>query len=222
MRGTLVVVGSVPTAFVERVEAAYLSRSGEHFRIALSGGSTARRCYESLAKSAVIDWSLVDVYWGDERCVPLHDPDSNSLLARESLLERLPVPVASATPMRCGEGAAGYASLLPGFLDFVHLGLGPDGHTASLFPGSAVLDAPPEARVVLSSDPSGLNRHPRMSITFGEIARAGAVVVTVEGVNKAWALREATTDGDVPAARIVNDHLVWLVDADAARDVSES
>ena len=85
-----------------------------------------------------IDWWKVDVYWGDERCVPLDDPDSNYRLAREALLDR--VGAANATyPMRCDEGADAYQLRLGelGRFDLVHLGLGPDGHTASLFPGSA-------------------------------------------------------------------------------------
>ena len=222
MRGTVVVVGSVRAAFVEHAEAAFVARTSEHFRLALSGGSTARRCYGLLASSSVIDWSLVEVYWGDERCVAQHDRDSNSLLARESLLEALPVTVASAIPMRCDQGADAYAALLPEAFDLVHLGLGPDGHTASLFPRSPALDTSDEIRVVITADPSGWNPHSRMSITFGEIARAKAVVVTVEGAAKAWALRESLSDGDVPGARIRNDNLVWLVDADAASDLSES
>ena len=105
MNGELVVVDDVAGAFASTVIESYLGRPNDEFAIALSGGSTARRCYERLAADAAdaIDWWKVDLYWGDERCVPLDDPDSNYRLAREALLDR--VGAANATfPMRCDEG----------------------------------------------------------------------------------------------------------------------
>ena len=109
MNGTLVVVDNVPGEFAERVIEAFHNRPDEAFSIALSGGETARRCYERLAADGgdQIDWWQVDVYWGDERCVPPDDPDSNQLLGRKALLER--VGAANAVyPMRCDEGPDPY------------------------------------------------------------------------------------------------------------------
>ena len=89
--GELVVTDDVPGAFAERVVQAFHGRPLESFSIALSGGDTARACYERLAEGAAtqIDWWKVDVYWGDERCVPHDDVESNYRLAREALLDRV-------------------------------------------------------------------------------------------------------------------------------------
>ncbi len=153
----------------------------------MSGGDTARRCYERLADDAgtQVDWWKVDLYWGDERCVPLDHVDSNYRLVREALLER--VGAANANyPMRCEDGPDAYQLRLGelGRLDVVHLGLGHDGHTASLFQGSPALDADPGRLVTINVDPSGRNPHQRMTLTFAGIARARLVIVTVSGEEK--------------------------------------
>jgi 6-phosphogluconolactonase len=223
MNGDVVVVDDVAGAFAARVVDAFAARPGDAFALALSGGATARRCYECLAEVGVdaIDWWKVDVYWGDERCVPLDDPDSNYRLGREALLDR--VGAANATwPMRCDEGAEPYQLRVGelGRFDVVHLGLGPDGHTASLFPGSAALDADSGRLVVLNDDPLGNNPHPRMTLTFEGIARARLVLVTVEGASKAPALaRVAAGDPSAPASRIRAERVVWLVDPAAAAEL---
>src|SRR3954447_19291305 len=144
MFGELVIVDDVAAEFAERVIESFHARPNDGFSVAPSGGSTARACYECLADAAgtQIDWWKVDVYWGDERCVPHDHEDSNYRLAREALLDR--VGAANATHlMRCAEGPDPYQLRLGdlGRFDLVDLGLGPDGHTASLFPGSDGLDA---------------------------------------------------------------------------------
>ena len=130
----------------------------------------------------------MDIYWGDERCVPHDHPDSNYRLAREALLDR--VGAANATYlMRCAEVDAYQLRLGDlGHLDLIHLGLGPDGHTASLFPNSPALDADPGRLVTLNEDPTGRNPHQRMTLTFAGIARGRLAVVTVVGESKADAL----------------------------------
>jgi 6-phosphogluconolactonase len=218
MNGDLVVVDDVPAAFAEHVVAAFAERANEGFAIALSGGGTARACYERLASSSeAVDWWKVDVYWGDERCVPLDDPDSNYRLAREALLDR--VGAANATyPMRCDEGPDAYQMRVGelGKFDVIHLGLGPDGHTASLFPESRALSADPGLLVVVNDDPLGHNPHPRMTLTYEGIARGRLVVVTVEGEAKADALaRIVAGDPTAPASKIHADRIVWLADAAA-------
>ncbi len=216
MNGEIITVDDVPGEFSERVVEAFLNRPGDGFSLVLSGGGTARRCYERLAEDGAdqIDWWQVDVFWGDERCVPPGDPDSNERLGREALLER--VGAANAVyPMRCDEGPDAYQQRVAqaGRLDLVHLGLGPDGHTASLFPGSTGLDADPGRLVVLNEDPFGRNVHKRMTLTFSGIARARLVVVTVEGEKKREAFAAVRRgDPDIPATRIKADHIVWLVD----------
>ena len=192
------VVDDVPAEFAERVVEAF---------------------HERLARDArdQIDWWQVDVYWGDERCVDPGSPDSNELLGREALLER--VGAANAVyPMRCDDGPDPYQQRVAqlGRFDLVHLGLGPDGHTASLFPGSPGVDADPGRLVVMNEDPTGNNPFHRMTLTFSGIARARLVIVTVEGEAKAEALAAVHRGDEVPAARIRGEKVVWLVDPPAA------
>lgn len=219
MNGELIVVDDLPGEFAARVVAAYSARPNELFSFALSGGSTARPCYERLASESAdsVDWLSVNVYWGDERCVPADHPDSNQRLGRQCLLER--VGAANAVyPMSCEEGPDAYQLRLGeiGKLDVVHLGMGPDGHTASLFPGSSALDADPGQLVALNSDPSGRNPHPRMTLTFSGIARSRLVIFTVAGASKREALRAVMAGADLPAGRVQADEVVWLVDREAA------
>lgn len=219
MNGELIVVDDVPGEFSERVIAAFNSRPDEDFSIALSGGDTARRCYERLAAESLsrMDWWMVDVYWGDERCVPPDDPASNERLGRQALLER--VGAAHAVhPMRCDEGADPYQLRVGelGRFDVVHLGLGPDGHTASLFPGSPALDADPGLLVVMNVDPTGANPYPRMTLTFSGLARARLALFTVMGEDKRDAMQRVFDGDDVPAARVRAEQVVWLVDPAAA------
>ena len=220
MHGELVVVDDVPGEFSERVIETFHSRPNDGFSFAVSGGDLARRCYERLADDAgsQIDWWKVDVYWGDERCVPLDDDNSNYRLVREALLERVGAVNAN-YPMRCQEGADPYQLRLGelGRLDLVHLGMGPDGHTASLFPGSPGLEADPGRLVVMNEDPHGGNPFPRMTLTFTAIARARRVLVTVTGEAKREMLaRVAAGDESLPATRIRADRVLWIADPAAA------
>jgi len=217
--GELVITEDVPVAFADRIVEAFRARSQDPFSFALSGGATARDCYAELAlrAGASIDWWKVDFYWGDERCVPHDHPDSNYFLAREALLDR--VGVANATHlMRCAEGPDPYQLRLGdlGRIDVVHLGMGPDGHTASLFPGSAALDADPGRLVAMNRDTSDANPYERMTLTFAGIARARLAIVTVVGSAKAGALAAIAAGADLPAAHIEADEVVWLVDPAAA------
>jgi 6-phosphogluconolactonase len=224
VHGELVVVDDVPGEFAERVIEAFHSRPHDSFSLALSGGETARRSYERLADDAgsQIDWWKVDVYWGDERCVPLDDAASNYRLGREALLERVGAVNAN-YPMRCEQGPDPYQLRLGelGRIDVIHLGLGPDGHTASLFPGSPALEADPGRLVVMNEDPSGRNPHRRMTLTFAGIERARLVLITVSGVEKREALAKvAAGDPDVPATHVRADRVLWIADPAAAGDLA--
>jgi 6-phosphogluconolactonase len=219
VHGDLVITDDVPGEFAHRVVDAFASRPDDVFSIALSGGETARSCYERLADEGQsrIDWWKVDVYWGDERCVPADHPASNFRLGREALLDQ--VGVANAYyPMRCEEGPDPYQLRIGelGRFDVVHLGLGADGHTASLFAGSPALEADEGRLVVMNRDPSGTNPHGRMTLTFAGISRARLILVTVCGDTKRAAFAAVRRGDDVPAGRIRAGHVVWLVDPAAA------
>ena len=219
MNGELFVVDDVPGGFAECVSEAFERRSGDGFSLALSGGETARRCYERLAADSVerIDWWMVDVYWGDERCVAPDHPASNELLGRQALLEKVG-GAQSVHPMRCDDGPDPYQLRVGelGRFDVVHLGLGADGHTASLFPGSPGLDADPGRLVVMNEDPTGRNPFRRMTLTLSGIARARLALFTVSGAEKQEAMQRVADGEDLPAARVRADRVVWLVDPSAA------
>jgi 6-phosphogluconolactonase len=218
LNGELRVVDDLPGAFASEVIAAFQGRSDELFSFALCGGSTAPACYERLAAESadVVDWLSVNIYWGDERCVQADDPGSNQRLGRQYLLER--VGAANAVyPMSCDEGPDAYQLRLGeiGKLDVTHLGMGPDGHTASLFPGSDALDADPGQLVALNFDKTGRNPDQRMSLTFSGIARSRLVIFTVAGESKRDALKRVLAGEDLPAGRVTADRVLWLVDPEA-------
>jgi 6-phosphogluconolactonase len=216
--GSVRVVEDVAGAFANTVVEAFATRPDPLFTLVLSGGPTAERCYQELAGTppGTIDWGSVEVLMGDERCVAADHPDANSRLVHRALLEHVG-PVGSFHPMCCDD-VASYQRLLENHpsLDFVHLGLGPDGHTASLFPGSPALDAPRGSLAVRTADPGQLNPHERMSLTFEAIARARLVVFTVSGESKRAAFSALRAGADLPAARVRATRVLWLVDRSAA------
>lgn len=219
MVGDVEVVEDVPGRFAARVIDAFIDRPDATFSLAVSGGATARRCYERLATDGAeaIDWWAVDLYWSDERCVDPNGPDSNQQLVRESLLERVGA-ANEVHPMRCEDGPEPYQlkiSTLPA-LDVIHLGMGADGHTASLFPGSPALDADAGRLVVMNEDPAGRNPHSRMTFTFSAIARARLVIITVEGEAKREAFARVQAGEDLPVTRVRAAQVLWLVDPAAA------
>ena len=207
LHGELRVVEHVPRAFAALVaEEAPAS-------LALSGGSTARESYELLAV-AEVSWGEVDVFFGDERWVPVDDPESNEGMARHAFVDRVK-PRAVYSMRHAGDtieqAADGYDRLLRDYgpLGLVHLGLGPDGHTASLFPGSPSLDER-ERLVVATGDE--LHPHPRLTLTFPAIAQSRLAVFTVAGEGKRDALQRVKAGDDLPAARVTAGRVIWLVD----------
>lgn len=220
--GELRIVDDVPAAFAELVAEQvrlFTGRAGAdqgRYSLVLSGGTTARRCYEQLAENHELDWARIECLLGDERCVPADDPDANQKMIREALLEKVE-PRPHFVPMDCEAPPERYEDVIASspHLDLVHLGLGPDGHTASLFPGSAALEAPPGRLVERNVDPTGRNRHPRLTLTFAAIARARLAVFTVAGADKHEALWRVAHDEDLPAARVRADQVVWLCDQEA-------
>jgi 6-phosphogluconolactonase len=215
----MVVTDDVPGVFAREVISAFVDRPGEEFDIALSGGGTASACYERLAAEGTqaVDWLVVNFFWADELCVPPNHPASNERLGRQALLER--VGAANAVyPMRCDDGLDAYQLRLGevGQLDVVHLVLGPDGSIAGLFPGSMALDADPGQLVTFSEDPSGVNKHLRMTLTYAGIARARLVIFTVDGEAQRPAMEAVVAGEDVPAAHVRAGRVLWLIGKDAA------
>jgi 6-phosphogluconolactonase len=207
LHGKLRVVDHVPRAFSALVvEEAPTS-------LALSGGSTARESYELLAVADVA-WSEVDVFFGDERWVAVDDPESNEGAARHAFIDQVH-PRAVHSMRHAGdtveEAADAYDRLLREFgpLDLVHLGLGPDGHTASLFPKSPALEER-ERLVVATGD--DLHPHPRLTLTFPALAQSRLAVFTVAGEGKREALERVKAGDDLPAARVSAGRVIWLVD----------
>ena len=207
MNGEIRVVDHVPQAFAELV-AAEAPRS-----VALSGGDTARHAYELLAV-ADVEWAAVDVYFGDERWVPIDDPESNEGMARHTFLDQVE-PYAIHSMRRAGDtpedAAIAYGRLVRAAppIGLVHLGLGPDAHTASLFPGSPAL-AEDHHFVVATGDDA--HPHPRLTFTYPALASAQLIVFTVAGAEKADAFARVQAGDDVPAAHVEAARVIWLVD----------
>lgn len=214
----------------EAARAAVAARG--RFVVALAGGSTPKAAYALLAQDASLPWAATHVWFGDERCVPPDDAHSNYRMAREALLAHVPVPEAQVLRIE-GErapddAAARYDALLAGeavrdagtpLFDFVLLGVGPDGHTASLFPGTAALDERARWAVAVPA-PAAVGPHvPRVTLTFRALESARAVVVLAAGAEKQGAVRAAFGGGgDVPPAGRVRGRArtVWLLDERAA------
>jgi 6-phosphogluconolactonase len=222
--GEIRVVEDVPEAFAQlgaaEVRSALSTRGADDppFRLGCSGGSSGVRCMERLALLDEIAWGRVEVYFADERCVEPDAPQSNQRALREAFGERL-VQLHGFFPMSCADGPEAYEASLrrAGGLDLLQLGFGPDGHTASLFPGSEALSAPPERLVVRNVDPSGLNPLERLTLTYAGIATAALVVVAVMGAEKRQAFAELVAGRDLPASRVRAERVVWLCDEDAAK-----
>jgi 6-phosphogluconolactonase len=206
-------VENVPEAFAELVA------ERQPQSIALSGGSTAEQSYAALAARG-LDWSARDVFLGDERFVPVDDPDSNEGMIRRVLFATAEPRALHSMANAAGtveEAADAYDALLRANdpIDVIHLGLGPDGHTASLFPGAATLEI--SDRLVASAGDE-LHPHPRLTFTYPAIARSPLVVVTVAGAEKREPFaRVRAGDESLPATRVRAAEVIWLVDAPALR-----
>jgi 6-phosphogluconolactonase len=216
-------VEDVTGAFADAVVESFASRPGPRFALVLSGGPTAQECYEVLADADGIDWSLVDVYVGDERIVPPDDEDANQRLIRESLLDRVGGAGSFRpwdTTLPVDECVEAYQRVIgdlvtgPG-IDLIHLGMGPDGHTASLFANSPTLDAAPGELAAATEDPSGVNPYPRLTLTLPVINSARLAVFTVAGASKADAVAALLRGDDIPAGRVHAGRMLWLVDGPA-------
>lgn len=206
---------------------------GDAFKVALAGGSTPRALYHLLAGEIYaprLPWKETHVYWSDERCVPPTSDESNYRMANEAMLAHVPVPFNQIHRMRGEidpeEAAREYASLLeekfdenPPRFDLILLGMGEDGHTASLFPHSqALLDT---EHLVAAPYIEKLNSY-RLTLTLKAINAASSIIFLAAGENKAEALRavleEKGSGREYPAQLVspARGELLWLVDEAAA------
>jgi 6-phosphogluconolactonase len=184
--------------------------------ISLAGSNTPRRTYELLAALPGIDWSRVELWFGDERCVPPDDPDSNYRTAAETLISRVDIPERNVHRIR-GEddpeaAAAAYAAEIDGVaLDLALLGLGPDGHTASLFPGDPALDVRDHAAVAVTASKPPPRR---ITLTLPVFERAVSVLILAPGESKAEAIAAVLRGPDrrYPASLLPADRTTILTD----------
>jgi 6-phosphogluconolactonase len=204
---------------------AVLQAEGRRPSVVLTGGTIAIEAYR-LVDSDLVDWTQVDFYWGDERFVPEGHADRNDQQAREAFLDRLGVPAenihampAHGSDLSTAEAADQYAATLPaGPFDITLLGVGPDGHVASLFPGFPQVHE--SGRLVVEVLDSPKPPPVRLSLTFPAINRSEAVWFIVSGDGKAEAVARALGDGtldDTPARGAHGrTETTWLLDEAAA------
>lgn len=201
-----------------------LARDGRRdFAVCLSGGSTPQRLYQLLAQPPIaprFPWDRVHWFWGDERFVPHEHPDSNYRMAYEALLSQVPVPAVNvhAIPtegLSPEQAANEYEATLRRFhrrplFDVTLLGIGEDGHTASLFPGAPALEE--ERRWVVAVD--GASAEPRITLTYPALNSSRDVAFLASGSAKSGVVRRAQAgDGALPAARIrPAGRLHWFTD----------
>ena|SRR5579864_3070477 len=206
------------------------------FSIALAGGSTPKSLYNLLATNArtSLPWDRMFFFWGDERHVPPTDPDSNYRMADESMLSKIPVAPGNVFRIKtenpdAAAVAEDYEQTLRKFFaldsgqfprfDLILLGMGPDGHTASLFPGTAALQE--KSRLVVANWVEKMKAS-RISLTLPVLNAAAEVAFLVSGTDKAPALQgvlESDAPGEQYPAKLVrpsNGKLIWLIDRAAA------
>lgn len=223
--------------FIERAKEA-AARSGR-FAVALSGGSTPKALYSLLATPSFADripWPKVHLFWGDERCVPPDHPDSNYRMVCESLLSKVSIPSENVHRM-AGEkepqvAAAEYQQELTAFFqlsegtlprfDLILLGLGEDGHTASLFPGSEALKE--TKRLVTANFVKNMSAY-RLTLTLPVLNNAAHVFFLVAGASKAAIVEDLlgakSGTSNYPAAKIQprDGKLTWMITQDAAANL---
>lgn len=225
--------------FVQLADTA--ASSAGRFTVALSGGSTPRALYALLASDRFrsrVPWSKVHLFWGDERCVPPDHPESNYRMAREALLDQISIPAGNIHRMPAeyenpGDAAAEYEETLKAFFrvpvgqwprfDLILLGMGEDGHTASLFPGTAALAE--QERWVAANYVEKLVTH-RLTLTVPVINHAANVVFLISGESKASVLREVLEGGYQPQRfpsqfiRPEGGRLLFILDRGAAKELT--
>jgi 6-phosphogluconolactonase len=203
------------------------------FVVALSGGSTPRPVYALLAEEPLVsrvDWARSHIFWGDERCVPPDHPDSNYRMASQALLDHVAIPEQNVHRIQGelppDEAAAVYRAELrevlgeDGRFDLVLLGMGADGHTASLFPGTMAVDERERDAVAVYVEKLTIWR---VTLTLPVINASRRVMFVVSGANKAPVLARVHAGEALPAGLVQprDGRLIWLMDREAAADLPQ-
>ncbi len=224
---------SLASAELFAMEAELATSAGSRFSVALSGGHTPIRAFELLSRepfNSSVPWENSYIFWGDERCVPPEDTRNNSLTARKTFLDKVPIPPSQIYPINCSgsadSAALEYEKLLAKFFNgaspvfsMIFLGLGEDGHTASLFPGNPVLE---QTGCWVAGVHRGGKEVDRVTLTPLIINQAKRIVFQVSGKNKAVAVKETILgpfDPDRLPAQLISankEKLIWLLDEEAA------
>lgn len=211
MNGELILVEDVAETFTYLI--CQKVRDNPQLTFVTSGGPTAKACYTRLAQHALtnsIDFSQIRVLLTDERC-NAPDQDKNSVMVYQTLIT--PLSIRNFYPLSCEDTKEYEALLKHTFIDIIHLGLGPDGHTASLFPGLTNYRDP--KGFLYTSDPSGLNPYNRISLSLDTINSAELGVFTVSGTTKHKAIKAITDNMKLPAAMVQTKTLLWILDKEA-------
>jgi len=196
--------GAAAEAILRVAEASIARR--RVFEIVLAGGETPRRVYQRL-RAADTDWSAWHVYFGDERCLPVTDPDRNSMMAGRTWLDHVAIPRSQIFPIPAERGAeaasAAYAAIVSGIglFDLVLLGLGDDGHTASLFPAPARRVYSADAATVAVFD-APKPPPQRVSLSAARLSAARHVIYLISGAAKQQAVNDWQHGAAIPAAEI--------------------
>jgi 6-phosphogluconolactonase len=222
--------------FIAQANAAVRARG--KFTVALSGGSTPKSLFTLLATKLNVPWDKIYFFWGDERHVPPDDPESNYRMANEAMLSKVPVPSENIFRIHSEEKDAAEAALqydqtlqqffhlapgeFPRF-DLIFLGLGPDGHAASLFPDSKALE---ERRRLVVSNWVEKFKTDRITFTFPVLDEAACVIFLASGPDKAAIVHQVleNSGANLPSQKIrpVNGRLLWMLDSGAASALSAS
>jgi 6-phosphogluconolactonase len=224
-------------ARVARFISGRISSASAHFSLCLSGGSTPKRVYELLAAGDfphAIDWQKIHLFWGDERFVPHDHKMSNFRMAREALIDRVPIPAAQVHPIPTScrspeEAAASYEAVLQGYygakmldparplFDLTLLGLGEDGHTASLFPDTKALGE----RDAWVTSIVGAKPEPRVSLTYPALESSQEILFIVSGAKKRDILARVLANNEaLPAARLETKGVIRIFTDQAAMGTS--
>ncbi|MEQ1531048.1 MAG: 6-phosphogluconolactonase [Methylococcales bacterium] len=211
------VAQAVYQRILDAAEQAIASRG--HFKLVLAGGGTPEKVYQLLAQSEA-DWRNWYIYYGDERCLPVADKDRNSVMAGQAFLNKVPIPAAQifTIPAELGpaQGAEQYQTAVADALpfDMVLLGMGEDGHTASLFPGHQ--HAPDQFTHAVYNSPKPPPE--RVSISAGALSNTHELIFLITGSNKQEAVSAWKQGDNLPVATVVPDNGIDVfIDQDADR-----